>query len=301
MAGFNTRSSSDDLEEMLLFFKEIVTTHSIYHNILIECVNDIFDYKVDGLSFQDIILEIFDLDEGIYQHYLSELQKIVGEYVRYNNTPTVKSIIVSQRCTLPILLPLSRNGYSFWSELDDFEHTCNLRNTLKISSNYIANNYKNESEFIKLCKINYIFLDFHDDIESTLRTIKIGKYYDYINLITHSLNVLNQSYFLVSTDANKNQEDLNVIMNLSNDLGERLECSRQGKNKVEWEFKNISISHLNERETINCEYHLKINKMDDGRDIPLGDGNPIRIYFGLKSYPELDRKQFKVAHIGKHL
>ena len=229
------------------------------------------------------------------------MQKILGKYIKYNNTLSVKYIINSQNNSLPILLPLSSDEVSLWGELENFSHTHNIVTTLNLNNEYIVRNHKDENNFIQLCKLNYFFLDFHEDIEASLKTIKIGKYYDYIRLITHSLNVLNQSYSVISTVASKNLEDLFVIMTLSEKLGKRLECTRQGKNKVERNFKQPTLISLCGIETINCEYHLKIDQTDDGRAIPYGIGNPVRIYFGLKSYQEMDRKQFKIAHIGMHL
>lgn len=299
--NFTSNSTAEELESILDFLKNIILSHNSFTNITIECVNDIYDYQINGYSFQDKLLDAFNFDEGIYQYYLSELQKIVGEYIKYNNTLSAKSIIISQNNTLPILLPLTYNESILWGDLLEFPHTYDIEITLALNSKYIVTNFVNESRFIELCKLNYIFLDFHDDVEDTLKTIKFGKYLDYIELITHSLNVLHQSYLLISNDANKNLEDLDFIMTLSHKLGKRLECTRQGRNKVEWEFKKPSLISLTDKEIINCEYHLKIDQMDNGRPIPFGPGNPVRIYFGLKSYNELDRKQFKVAHIGMHL
>lgn len=300
IGNFTSSSSSMDLENILKFLEETITAHKSFNNILIECVNDIYDYKINGSSFQDNLLDAFDFDESIYQYFLSELQKIVGEYINYNNTLAVKSLILNSK-PLPISLPLTYNDSFLWKDLEEVIHTFSINMTLKINSDYIALNYTDESGFIGLCKIGYSFLDFHNEIENTLKTIKIGKFNDYVQLITYSLNILNQAYLIISTDPNKNLEDLDKIMILSHQLGKRLECTRQGKNKVEWTFCKPKEISSTETEKINCEYHLKIDELDDGSPIPRGTGNPVRIYFGLKSYSELDRKRIAVAHIGKHL
>jgi len=297
----SNQSSINDFDVLLEYLDNFILGHKCYNNIHIECTNDIFDYEIEGNSLEYILLEILNFDYGIYSHYLSELQKIVGEFVKYNNTLCVKNKIISYSDDVPLLIPVFNNRKKIWGDLELIKHTSSICETLKINSDYVAVNSKSEEEFIDLCKKNYIFLDFHDDIADTLKTIKIGRYLNYINLITHSLNVLNQAYSLISTEANKNLDDLNEIMILSDKLGKRLECTRQSKNKVEWEFQVSQEISLNKKETVNCEYHLKIDEMDDGREIPRGLGNPVRIYFGLKTYKEFERKKFKIAHIGMHL
>ena len=111
------------------------------------------------------------------------------------------------------------------------------------------------------------------------------------------MNTLNQAFYEISTDPNQNEADLNKIKEVSSKLGKTLSCTRQRKNKVEWEFQHPI--KLEEYETINCEYHLKINWTDSG--VALHRRKKVRVYFGLKSYDKIERKQFKLAHMGKHL
>lgn len=158
--NFTSNSTAEELESILDFLKNIILSHNSFTNITIECVNDIYDYQINGYSFQDKLLDAFNFDEGIYQYYLSELQKIVGEYIKYNNTLSAKSIIISQNNTLPILLPLTYNESILWGDLLEFPHTYDIEITLALNSKYIVTNFVNESRFIELCKLNYIFLIF---------------------------------------------------------------------------------------------------------------------------------------------
>lgn len=68
-----------------------------------------------------------------------------------------------------------------------------------------------------------------------------------------------------------------------------MHCTRQGSNKVVREF----VIGEGKSETVNCEYHLKIKWNDQGISIPRGEGNPVRVYFCLKSYENIERKQIK--------
>lgn len=300
IANFTSSSNINDLEEIFSFLKKIISDHKVFDNVFIECVTDIYDYPINNSSFYDNLLEVFNFDDIITQHFFSELQIIIGEYIKYNNTFSMLNLIQNNN-PLPILLPLTYDQSFLWDGLDRIKHTSCLSETLKINSDYIILNHGDEAQFISLCKRAFVFLEFHDDIEATLKTIKIGNYSNYIGLITHSLDVLNQSYLIISTESNKNLDDLNTIMVLSSKLGKRLECTRQGKNKVEMKFNVPKQISMTGKEMINCEYHLKIDEFDNGTKIPHGDGNPVRIYFGLKSYEDLPRKRLTVAHIGMHL
>ena len=229
------------------------------------------------------------------------MNKVVLPYVTNNNTEGMIAVINHQTANLPRHYSFILDDTFRWPTVSPGLHTTSWSNTLSLNSQFIADNHADVQEFLSWSTLNYEYLDFHPNLLSTLGTIQIGTYQDYKQLLSHGLNTLNQSYHLISSEANQNQADLNVISNLTNQLGQQLNCSRQGRNKVPTQFRKPPLVLPTGNETINCEYHLKIDTKDNGQPIPHGRGNPVRIYFGLKSYDEYERKQFKLAHIGKHL
>lgn len=294
-------------DELQLIFLELDIKLKEYsasissNNIGVEFPNDFIEYKINDYSFEDFLLRLVEDDFGKWQYYMGELVKIIGQYVEYNNTLSMIALTKEVIESSPRLYLYVLNDFIRWTDLEDFTHTHCWRHTLTLNSISIANISNDLDDFIDVCIKNFEFIEFHKDIKNTLKTIQKGVYGDYIQTLLHSLNVLNQAYHLISTDANQNQEDLGIIIALSEELGKRLDCSRQGSNKVKSDFNYPKVTELTGKEIINCEYHLKIDNYDNGQPIPRGKGNNIRIYFGLKSYEQLPRKRLIIAHIGKHL
>ncbi|MBQ4878422.1 hypothetical protein J8M21_14510 [Pseudoalteromonas luteoviolacea] len=296
--SLSTANTYNDIENIAKSLNDSLDVYKRSNNVDINCSNDFFEYGNIGESLDDKLLDIVQNNWDYYQLALSEINNVVLPYVTNNNTEGMLAVINNQIAILP-------RHYSFiladtynWPSVSPENHTTSWSHTLSLNSKFIADNHTNVQEFISWSKINYEYLDFHPNLENTLSTIQVGTYTDYKQLLSHGLNALNQSYHLISTEANQNQADLNIISHLTHQLGHQLNCSRQGRNKIPTVFNKPNSA---EDETINCEYHLKIDTTDNRHPIPRGTGNPVRIYFGLKSYNEYERKQFKIAHIGKHL
>lgn len=274
-------------------------SYSTTDNITILFPKDFTEYNVNGQSFEDVLLNIVENDLGKWQYYLSELEKIIVKYVNYQDTNSLLYSAANYSSPFPAVYLFVCEKDSKWPNLDSSNYTYNWNQTLTLNSNLIAEVCSNLDDFVKYCRINFEFIEFHDDILSTIETIQGATYENFINSILHALNVLNQAYHIISTDPNQNLQDLHTIIQLSENLGLRLNCTRQGRNKVEKDFALPKEIKRSEREIINCEYHLKIDNYDSG--LPTHRHNNVRIYFGLKSYQELPRKRLTVAHIGRHL
>nr|WP_320126709.1 hypothetical protein [uncultured Shewanella sp.] len=299
--SLNAANTYEDIEDIAASLKEILSAYELSKNVHIECPNDFFEFGGVGSSLNDRLL---DIANDNWDHYLlafNELNKVVLDFVKYNNTQRVISLINQQQRDLPRHYPFVISKTYQWLNVAANLHTISWKDTLTKNSKFISEHQTNIAEFVSWSKINYEYLDFHPNLINTLATIQVGTYVDYKDQLLHGLNTLNQSYHFISTDANQNQADLNVIAELTHQLGKRLGCSRQRKNKVPTIFKKPLLATPSGDETINCEYHLKIDTKDNGQPIPHGKGNPVRIYFGLKSYAEYERKQFKLAHMGQHL
>ena len=297
--NITTLNTTDDIECLIDKLETKLKKYAYSKNIIINCPIDLFDYSIDNINLEDKLLEAVNNDFITFEYYFSNLEKIITQYVKYDDTDRIMSLINEQgTLDFPRHYAFCIEPTSQWPNIELNLHTYSWENTLKLNSDFIAQHHTGVTQFISWSKKNYEFLDFHDDIEDTLHSIKIGDYTNYKQLVSHALNCLNQSYHFISNDPQKNQDDLNVISEYTQRIGRSLSCSRQGSTKLHWDFFN---TNSNENETINCEYHLKINWDDCGNKIPRGNGNPVRIYFGLKSYPGFERKQIKIAHIGKHL
>ncbi|WEI17851.1 hypothetical protein PY247_16050 [Acinetobacter proteolyticus] len=295
-----------DTETIFLDFLEslkIIAKTYDKSSIKFEIASDFYDYSEENLSsLADILLHFSGEDSSKFGFFLSEFEKVYTPAKSYENTFSMKERIINWDCaSLPTYYPFVVDEHSRWSNLENNIHTHSYENTQILNCNYIVDNHLDLDGFVNLFEMFFNFLIFHKDILSSLKTIKKGDYRDYIHNLLHCMNVLNQAYNLISTDPTKNQEDLDQIMILTGKLGHRLECSRQGKNKVEKEFDFPEELNIPGSEVINCEYHLKIDHYDNGQPIERGLGNKVRVYFSLKSYQGLSRKKIQIAHMGMHL
>ncbi|MBZ2162126.1 hypothetical protein [Alteromonas stellipolaris] len=298
LGSLSTSNTYDDVESVTGALHDSLEVYKRTKNINIYCPSDFFEYGNVGASLDDMLLEITNDNWDLYQLALKEMTKVVLPYVtKNNNTESMIADINHQAATLP-------RHYSFvlcetysWPTVSLEKHTTSWSNTLTLNSKFIAGNHTDSDDFISLSKENYENLDFHPDLENTITTVLHGTYRDYKYLFSHAMNTLNQAFHEISTAPNQNEADLDKIKEISAQLGKTLSCTRQKKNKVEWDFQHPSTPE--ESESINCEYHLKINWTDAG--IGLHKDKKVRVYFGLKSYDEFERKQIKLAHMGKHL
>ncbi|MBY7806125.1 hypothetical protein KW444_02385 [Vibrio fluvialis] len=299
--SLNSANIYEDIEGIAECLREYLTVYERSNNVHVECPTDFFDFGEVGSSLEDTLLAIVNDNWDQYQLAYSELSKVVLGFVKNNDTQRLISLINHQQLNLPRHYSFVISDSYQWPNVAADLHTDSWTDTLRKNSKFISDHHSNIGEFISWSKMNYEYLDFHPNLINTLSTIKVGTYLDYKEQLSHGLNTLNQAYHLISTDANQNQADLNVIAEHTHRLGKSLGCSRQGSNKVPTIFKKPPLVTPSGNETINCEYHLKIDNKDNGQPIPHGKGNPVRIYFGLKTYNEYERKQFKLAHMGKHL
>ncbi|MCT9288087.1 hypothetical protein KTH76_02115 [Acinetobacter baumannii] len=297
----NKIDSEDKLENILNSLDSELTKYSpsTPNNIIIEFPNDFTEYDINGQNFEDLILRLVEDDWGKWQHYMNEVQKIIGRYIEYENTLSLLYKAKNYTNPFPVIYLYVCDSTNIWPDLDKSKYTYNWSHTLTLNSKLISQISYNLDSFVELCRKNFEFIEFHDEILTTIKSIQGADYKAVIETVLHALNVLNQAYHIISTDPNQNLQDLNTIVQLSDSLGLRLDCTRQGSNKVERDFVLPLETKRCGREVINCEYHLKIDNYDGGQ--PIAQHNKVRIYFGMKSYNELPRKRITIAHIGKHL
>ncbi|CAI1782731.1 hypothetical protein [Serratia quinivorans] len=292
-------SNHDDIAKFTHELSSIIDEYKKSHNIKIECAKDILEYSsAEGIpSLEECILYASNGDDSFYQFYCDMIEKAISGCKSNLYSALMEYHLSNQKKdSLPVYYPLSINHIE-WPGVNENSHTSGWMDTLNKNSKFIAQHHKNKDQFIEWSKINYEYIILHDNVTVTLDSIRDGTYLDYKELITDSLNTLNQAYHILSEDPQKNLDDLNVISNLTSVIGRRLSCTRQGSNKLKFQFPTEKDKEVFEE--INCEYHLKINYKDNGEK--LNHKNYVRIYFGLKSYPDKLKKEIKIAHIGKHL
>ncbi|MDE8740380.1 hypothetical protein PZA20_00860 [Pectobacterium polaris] len=292
-------SKYDDIVLITQKLTDVILEYANSKNIHVQCAKDFLEYKPhdDSMSLEEIIFEIAKDDLSFFSHYLSMFEIAISSVL--SNIPSSayeKSLTEPRGNTFPLNYSLTIDDI-LWPGKSESMHTKNWKDTLKKNSFFIAQNNKNKDDFIKLSEKNYDNLVFHKDIVNTLDTIIKGTYKDYVFIISDSLNALNQCYHFISKDPNKNQEDLNLISAYTANIGKQLACTRQGSKKPMFDFP-INDSKGAKSESINCEYHLKINWNDSGKR--LESTKLVRVYFALKYDDILERKSIKVAYIGRH-
>ncbi|AZR82963.1 hypothetical protein [Thiomicrospira sp. S5] len=313
LGALDENTSEDKLTQIISSLSQAIEDYKKSDNITVESPYDFIDYIGDNTTnaLQDEIYQIVDNDFTKFSFLLAELEKIITPYqIKYKDSSVIISSIQNQTLTFPRHYAFTQDKTYFWPQICRHFHTFSWRATLDQNSDFIAQNHNGSEEFISWSKQNYENLEFHSDIEGTLHTVKQGRYEDYKAMFSHALNTLNQSYYKISNASNQNEADLIIIRDLTNSIGikKHLACSRQGANKPP-PFKfpkscsgaevNCGQNHIPEYDEISCEYHLKIDTND--RDCSLPHLKKVRVYFGLKTYDHLTKKQIKVAHMGEHL
>lgn len=249
------------------------------------------------MSLEEIIFQIAEEDLSFFGHYYSLFEKSISSIKSNICSSTYGQLIDKVNIdSFPRNYSLTIDGL-LWPGKNESAHTHSWKDTLKKNSIFIAQNSKNKSDFVQKSQNNYDNISFHKDIGETLDTMQQSTYKDCRVIISDSLNTLNQCYHFISKCPNSNQEDLNFISEYTATIGKKLSCTRQGSNKRKFDFP-IDDSKDSATESVNCEYHLKINWDDKG--IKLTSKNLIRIYFALKYDDKSERKKIKVAYIGKH-
>ncbi|WP_394136259.1 hypothetical protein [Aliivibrio fischeri] len=300
--------SFSDVENEIRKINNFINSFDSSFNNKIEFSTDYSTAKVRDRTLEDELLDITN-DYSATIYLLSEIERVIGENKSYLDT---ESMIYKIKSNDTFNIP---NNYVYtldksWLTIDKIYHVysysdvCNI-NSYKFGCN---KNNVNHEEFTKNAIDVYEHIQFNEVFLPKLATIKRGDLSHYLFEFSHALNVLNQAYFIISSDDNKNEEDLVKISELSHQLGRTLACTPQAKNKPHFDFYNynrpISSKDRNgnekityPKEQINCEYHLKLNFNDKNIKLP-DDYN--RAYFGLKYCDITKKKYIKLAYIGEH-
>ena len=307
--SIDNKLNFDAVEIEIINLKNVIEQFNESEHNSIEFSTDYDVLSVNAQSLEDNLLDITQ-DVGATTYLLSEIEKAIGVHKSYLDTPAMLALIKANNFQV---LP---NEYSYtlnncWLGISVNSHVYSYLDTCNLNSFNFKNGVTTQKQFTdKAIKI-YEHIQFHKQFEAKLNTIKRGSFSDYLTEFSHALNTLNQAYFTISKDANKNDNDLITISTLSEkkDLkGRELACTPQAKNKPFFDFPNLQNPQVQTLqngdkkityplERVNCEYHLKLNFNDQG--IKLADDYN-RAYFGLKFCQKTQRKYIKLAYIGEH-
>jgi hypothetical protein len=166
-------------------------------------------------------------------------------------------------------------------------------------SEILVNNPRSHSEYAKdFVSVfnNIIFLNnpCHKDYQTFDSIRKMdGGYSKFIKGITDCLSYINK-YEIIPHDSKKNIGQLNA--------GLEFPITPEGKGKNKRAISALKRDFLIDGkvyESVNCEYHYKLERFDDAN----GNGTYYfnRIYFGFFNRIDPDNPRIAIAHIGEHL
>jgi hypothetical protein len=111
---------------------------------------------------------------------------------------------------------------------------------------------------------------------------------------SEELTQFNAKTFYRLSNQGHNAPDMDIIKQVSGELGRTMSCTVQGKNK-EGLFYDFDLPNRH-KGPINYEYHLKINFDNNGNKVNRLNFN--RAYFGLRLIN--GKKYITLAHLGCH-
>ncbi len=224
----NSSSSFDEVLREIENLNELFIFFDSSKNNSIEFSNDYSDYKINGKTLEDNFLELTN-DPSSAIFLLDELEKTIGSKKSYLNTVQIVSNIErNENSSFAYEYPLALN--SSWTCLNGKVHIYEYLDVCNENSFNFKTGINDRDEFTDKAIDTYEHIQFSSVFSDKLKTIKDGVFTDYLNEFSHALNVLNQSFFKVSNDEAKNEEDLMLISELSKSeklRGRGLDCTRQ--------------------------------------------------------------------------
>jgi len=281
-----------EVEQLASFFANAAS----YNNV--ELCQDFLEYDLGGETLDDILFEISGYNDPIYTEMLKEISFLTKGKKKgtYSN------------------IALSSSGYGevwngeFIGYYGQGKPIPNVHTNLVVNcaSSLYALNYKNlgeyptnEASFINRSKLMFSNISYHENIQSTLSTVKSGNFALYSVEFARTLEALHNA-FPKLTNKGHYKPDLEIIKAESGISGRTMDCTVQGSDKsaLKQDFDIITLSgDVSKHKKLNCEFHLKINFDNQGRKLTNGFYN--RAYFGL---PLINGKKYiALLHLGKHL
>ncbi|MCE0555484.1 hypothetical protein [Motilimonas sp. E26] len=307
----NNTLDYDSLAAHVSDIEQVIDSFSVSKNHSLLFSTDYSEFPVNGSDLQTRLLEITG-DPSAAIHFLGEFEKAIGMHKSYLDTTQIVSAIQANPLQdLPFEYAYKVNVN--WPMIADKKHISSYFDLCNQNSFNFKNGVTTRAEFTEKAVITYEHIQFHPQFEDKLKTIKRGTFMDYLSEFSHGLNTLNQAFFDISKDKNRNQNDLKIISEKSAEpelKGRKLTCTRQGSEKPFFDFDDLNREEIVEdehgnkikkypKDNINAEYHLKLNFNDQSIKIDNSDDYN-RAYFAMKYCDLTDRKYIKLAYIGEH-
>lgn len=149
--------------------------------------------------------------------------------------------------------------------------------------------------FVEIYK-NLIFLDnpklLRNNTFDSIRKIE-GGYAKFIKGITDCLRYMNE-YKVIAHDSKNNIDQLNACL----DYPVTVEGGGKNERVIKALKRNFLINSVS-YDDVNCEYHYKLERIDEAK----GKGTYYfnRIYFGFFNRIDENKPKIAIAHIGEHL
>lgn len=294
--GVESKSSLDDYENSLDRLSEFLELSPNYNNI--EVCNDWLKYKSSDETFDDILVEISGFSDPLYTEMLKDVSYILKSRVGKLSTEISYSLAGSG-------LVLNDEFIGFYSQknkitnVDDSLVVKNNKELLSLNYFNLEEFPINEKSFSDRSKLIFNNINFHNDFEKTLGTVKNNDFKKYSIEFTRSLKTLHNAFPRL-TNKGHNPPDLKIIRDESSKSGRTMGCTVQGANKQELCNKSFEIKCIENlihiKNNLNCEYHLKINF--DNNDQKVNKKFYNRAYFGL---PLINNKKYiALLHLGCH-
>ncbi len=296
--GVLSTSTYNDFGNALSLSDEFLGLVPSYNKVSL--CSDFLKYDLAGETLDDIIYEIAKFDDLVYAEMLKDLNSTVQSHKGSHETcELIVASLGAGPCFRNSFISVYLQGNS---TANAFEQSIIVRCSNELRELNISNleNYPmSEKKFTERAKLLFCNINFHDDFETTLSTVKSGDFKLYSIEFTRALRSLHNAVPNLS-DTGNNQQDLITIRNETAIAGRTMGCTVQGSNKQGLCNKSFDIydhqGNLHSLKNLNCEYHLKIDFDNTGSKLNHDLYN--RAYFGL---PLLAGKKYiALLHLGKH-
>lgn len=265
--------------------------------IKVEVPSDWADYVIDGVSFWDKLNEISNGDYTLVAFVATELFDSAFNQSINNSKSTADAItdLVNQNpnlIDLKYFSVLTVGGR--WQSIPMNLHLENHKQLYIYAISILQNHPVNEDCFTKRAISIFSKINFHKNFSSTLaghgQTSKVSNYgkapitgiQGFSQSVAATLKVLHEVDL-------KHKSTKTILSEIQAQSG--FDCTPEGGKSDHLNFNFQGTVP----EKLNCEFHVKIHKNNQGDGVYYQD----RLYFGF--YTEKGQKKIAVAHCGKHL
>ncbi len=295
---FTPQSFDFNLTEEEIFFS-LKAASGLIENMSKGFVSFFKSSDFDSNAAEKIYSENMGLDGGAIMSLLYDQQMNKASLIRLNET----EVIYEANITPPVYMDTWISIYSSDQnvEIADlpgrtiYSEKCLVKHCSEVLVSNQMTHQEYAKSFVEIFN-NLIFLDNPKHINNktfdSIRKLE-GGYAKFIKGITDCLNYMNV-YEIIPYDSKKNIDQLNANLDFP--------VTPEGKGKNKRTIKALKRDFLVDNvkyDSVNCEYHYKLERLDGAA----GKGTYYfnRIYFGFFNRIDINNPKIAIAHIGEHL